>query len=126
MQPSKNLALMFVLGAVLVGGVLGFSADRFIVNSKGRDRESEREKLARVLVLTETQQHTLDSLLDAKSRDLHALIKPIEPAIDSVSANTRAQIRAMLTPEQQATWDQMRREREARERARREKQNKRN
>jgi len=126
MQPSKHLALMFVLGAVLVGGVLGFSADRFIVNSKGRDRESEREKLARVLVLTETQQHTLDSLLDAKSRDLHALIEPIEPAIDSVSANTRAQIRAMLTPEQQATWDQMRREREARERARREKQNKRN
>jgi len=75
-------------------------------------------------VLTETQQVTLDSLLDAKSRDLHALIAPIEPAIDSVSANTRAQIRAMLTSEQQATWDQLRREREERERARRDKQNK--
>jgi Spy/CpxP family protein refolding chaperone len=124
MHPSKNLALMFVLGAVLVGGVLGFSADRFLVNSKEKNRESERERLARVLVLTETQQVTLDSLLDAKSRDLHALIAPIEPAIDSVSANTRAQIRAMLTPEQQATWDQLRREREERERARRDKQNK--
>ncbi len=124
MHPSKNLALMFVLGAVLVGGVLGFSADRFLVNSKEKNRESERERLARVLVLTETQQVTLDSLLDAKSRDLHALMEPLEPAIDSVSANTRAQIRAMLTPEQQATWDQLRREREERERARRDKQNK--
>ena len=125
MQPSKNLAMMFVLGAVLVGGVLGFSADRFIVNN-GRERESEREKLARVLVLTEAQQQTLDSLLDARSRELHALIEPIEPAIDSVTANTRAQIRAMLSTEQQVVWDEIRREREDRERARREKQNKRN
>lgn len=124
MQPSKNLAMMFVLGAVLVGGVLGFSADRFLVTSKGRYRESEREKLARVLVLTEVQQVTLDSVLDAKSRDLHALIRPLEPAIDSVSAHTRNQIRAMLTPEQQAIWDDLRREREKRDRARREKQNK--
>lgn len=125
MQPSKHLAMMFVLGAVLVGGVLGFSADRFFVN-KGRERESEREKLARVLVLTDAQQQTLDSLLDARSRELHALIEPIEPAIDSVTAHTRAQIRAMLTPEQQVVWDEMRREREERERARREKQNTRN
>lgn len=126
MQPSKNLAMMFVLGAVLVGGVLGFSADRFLVSSKCQPRESDRERLARVLVLSEAQQLTLDSLLDAKSRDLEALIKPLEPAIDSVSAHTRSQIRAMLTPEQQPAWDHLRREREERDRARREKQNKRN
>ena len=28
MQRSKNLAMMFLLGAVLVGGALGFTADR--------------------------------------------------------------------------------------------------
>jgi hypothetical protein len=30
MQRSKQQALMFLLGAVLVGGAVGFSADRYI------------------------------------------------------------------------------------------------
>ena len=34
MQRSKQQALMFLLGAVLVGGVLGFSADRFVASKK--------------------------------------------------------------------------------------------
>ena len=40
MQRSKQQALMFLLGAVLVGGVLGFSADR--VMSKKPQRMSAR------------------------------------------------------------------------------------
>ena len=34
MQRSKQQALMFVLGAALVGGALGFSADRYMVHEK--------------------------------------------------------------------------------------------
>ncbi len=44
MQRSKQQALMFLLGAVLVGGVLGFSANRVMSSSKPK-RASAREQM---------------------------------------------------------------------------------
>ncbi|HUF25815.1 MAG TPA: hypothetical protein VMM18_02440 [Gemmatimonadaceae bacterium] len=130
MQPSKNLALMFVLGAVLVGGVLGFSADRLLVQDRLCDTKSgqrpPRETLSMKLGLSDAQTATLDSLLDVRRRDMRAVLEPVRPTIDSVSANTNAQIRAMLAPAQQTKWDQLRREAQEREQARREKENQRN
>ena len=130
MQPSKNLALMFLLGALLVGGVLGFSADRIMVADRlcntGKTERAPRETLASKLGMTTDQQSALDSLLDIRRRDMRAVLDPVQPALDSIGAHTNAQIRAMLTPAQQATWDQLRRESQERERARRERENQRN
>lgn len=130
MQPSKNLALMFVLGAALVGGVLGFSADRLLVADRlcdaGSSQRAPKETLASKLGMTSDQQSTLDSLLDIRRRDMRAVLDPVQPALDSIGAHTNAQIRAMLTPAQQATWDELRRESQERERARRERENQRN
>lgn len=130
MQPSKHLALMFLLGATLVGGVLGFSADRILVADRlcdpGKSERAPRATLASKLGMTTEQQSTLDSLLDIRRRDMRAVLDPVQPALDSIGAHTNAQIRAMLTPAQQATWDQLRRESQERERARRERENQRN
>ena len=130
MQPSKNLALMFLLGAILVGGVLGFSADRIMVAGRlcdtGKTERAPRETLASKLGMTTQQQAALDSLLDIRRRDMRAVLDPVQPALDSIGAHTNAQIRAMLTPEQQATWDRLRQDAIERERARREKENQRN
>lgn len=130
MQPSKNLALMFLLGATLVGGVLGFSADRILVADRlcetGSDRRPPKETLASKLGMSADQQAALDSLLDIRRRDMRAVLDPVQPALDSIGAHTNAQIRAMLSAEQQATWDRLRSEAQERERARRERENQRN
>lgn len=130
MQPSKNLALMFLLGATLVGGVLGFSADRILVADRlcdtGSGQRAPKETLASKLGMSADQQAGLDSLLDIRRRDMRAVLDPVQPALDSIGAHTNAQIRAMLTPAQQATWDELRRESQERERARRERENQRN
>jgi hypothetical protein len=34
MQRSRSLALMFLLGALLVGGALGFTADRVLTGDR--------------------------------------------------------------------------------------------
>ena len=46
MQQSKNLAIAFLLGAVVVGGALGFSADRLMLRDRIAPAPSGREKLA--------------------------------------------------------------------------------
>ncbi len=53
MQRSKQQALMFLLGAVLVGGVLGFSADRVIADKQ--KHWGPRRRMYRDLKLSDAQ-----------------------------------------------------------------------
>ena len=62
MQRSKQQALMFLLGAVLVGGALGFSADRYIAHDNFASSYGPRSKFYDAIGLTETQRSAMDSL----------------------------------------------------------------
>ncbi len=113
MQRSKQLALMFLLGAFLAGGALGFSADRLLVRDRlcpenGRKRAHGR--FAAELNLTPEQRVAIDSIVDAKNRQLRAIIDPVRPQLDAASDSARAHIRLILTPEQRAKFDELRRE----------------
>jgi len=58
MERSKGYALMFLLGAFLAGGALGFSADRAIRAGHGREMRSShayRQRMAEDLKLTPQQ-----------------------------------------------------------------------
>ena len=98
MQRSKQQALIFLLGAVLVGGVLGFSAD-LVLHDKPKNCAS-RMRMYDDLALSEAQRSTMDSLLDERSCQISAVIKPVRPQIDSVRAAAHQQVLALLTPEQ--------------------------
>ena len=118
MERSKGYALMFLLGAFLTGGALGFTADRFMDASDRREMRSPRayqKKLAKELELTPQQQASVDSLIEQKHRQIVALYKPVQPQLDSiavlsrvVSDSTHAQIKRLLNPAQQAKLDKMR------------------
>lgn len=110
MQRSKSLALMFILGAVLTGAALGFSADRLLGRDTlcpaAGDRHGWRDRFAERLNLTPVQATAVDSILEDKHRQISTLIDPIRPQLDSISANARAQIARQLTPAQQARFEQ--------------------
>ena len=117
MNRSKGYALMFLLGALLAGAALGFTADRVMGHSRGHERGSRayRQRMAEELKLTAAQQASVDSLIEQKHRQILALYTPIQPQLDSIagqarviSDSTHAQIKRLLNPDQQVKLDAMR------------------
>ena len=118
MERSKGYAMMFLLGAFVAGGALGFTADRVIDRKHGREARGShayRQRMAEELKLSPRQQASIDSLIEQKHRQIVALYKPVKPQLDSiailardVSDSTHAQIKKLLDPEQAQKLDRLR------------------
>jgi hypothetical protein len=108
MQPSKNLAIAFLLGAVTVGGALGFAADRVMMRGRlEQPSGSYRARLADQLQLDATQRGILDSILDDRHRRYSIVMSTVSPTLDSIKQRAREDIRNMLTPKQRAEFKKM-------------------
>ena len=118
MERPKQQALAFLLGAVLVGGVLGFSADR-VLRSDDTSVLAKRKALYDDLDMQPSQRAAMDSLFDARNCKYDAIFTPIQPALDTLRLETRAKMDAILTPEQRAQLDARRRDDDARKDAER-------
>jgi Spy/CpxP family protein refolding chaperone len=114
MQRSKQQALMFLLGAVLVGGVLGFSADRVLGDGKAK-HWAGRHRMYDDLALSQEQRSTMDSLLDDRNCQISVVMKPVRPQLDSIKKVAHQQMMQILTPEQQAKLELRRTEMERRD-----------
>src|SRR5205085_12422434 len=117
MERTKGYALMFLLGAFIAGGALGFSADRVMDARRDHARgpRAYRQRMAEELQLTAQQSAAVDTLIEEKHRQILALYKPVQPELDSiaklarlVSDSTHEQIKRLLTPEQAAKFDKLR------------------
>ena len=109
MQRPKQQALAFLLGAVLVGGVVGFSADRAFRRDE-TSVDARRKAMYDDLALELTQRAAMDSLFDARNCQLDAVYAPIQPIVDSIKAATRSQMDGMLTADQRVRLEARRRE----------------
>jgi hypothetical protein len=118
MERPKQQALAFLLGAVLVGGVLGFSADR-VLRSDDTSIMAKRKALYDDLEMQPAQRAAMDSLFDARNCKYDAIFTPIQPALDSLRVETRAKMDAILTTEQRVQLDARRRDDDARKDAER-------
>ena len=106
---------MFLLGALLVGGVLGFSADRVF----GRDPSAHwarRQAFYDDLGLSDAQRRTMDSLLDVRNCQIGSVMKPVKPQLDSIREAAHQQVLQVLTPGQRDKLELRRREMDERER----------
>ena len=120
-RSTRSLAMAFVLGALLVGGVLGFTADRVL----GRDdacsryftRSELRDRFADRLELTPAQRVKIDSILDARRVVVDSLEAPMKQAMAAVSDSTSRRITAVLDAKQRVKFAEMRADRDRRDRA---------
>ena len=120
-RSTRSLALAFVLGALLVGGVLGFTADRVL----GRDdacsryftRSELRKRFADRLELTEAQRVKVDSILDTKRVAMDSIQAPVRNAMAAVSDSATRRIESVLDAKQRATFAEMRADRDRRDKA---------
>lgn len=110
MQRSRSLALMFLLGALLVGGALGFTADRVLAGDRcGRDGDQRRSRswLSEELNLRPEQRVAVDSIFERRHRELRAVIATVRPRMDAVRDTARQQIRGVLDEGQRARFDEI-------------------
>ena len=118
MERPKQQALAFLLGAVLVGGVLGFSADR-VFRRDDSSITAKRKAMYDDLDLRASPRAAMDSLFDARNCKYDAIFRPIQPALDTLKRETRARIDAILTTEQRVRLEARRRDDDARKEAER-------
>jgi hypothetical protein len=108
---SKNSALAFLLGAVLVGGVFGFTADRLVTRDRvcprWGDEVAMRRRFGDELALSDAQRAAVDTILSAKHRAVQALVLPMRPQLDSIADDANRRIKARLDATQQAMFDRM-------------------
>ena len=118
MERPKQQALAFLLGAVLVGGVVGFSADR-VFRRDDTSITAKRKAMYDDLKLQPEQRAAMDLLFDARNCKYDAIFRPIQPALDTLKIETRARIDAILTPEQRERLEARRHDDDARKNAER-------
>jgi Spy/CpxP family protein refolding chaperone len=104
MERTKQQAIAFLLGAVLVGGVVGFSADRMIRHEDTTIAE-KRKAMYDDLDMTPAQRVAMDSLFDARNCQYDAIFRPIQPALDSLRTTTRDKMDQILTASQRSRLD---------------------
>lgn len=132
-RPDRGslLASGLIVVMLLVGMAGGVALDRWLLRPHGgargptawmrngrfdaaqvRDRAAGR--LARDLHLTPEQRIRIDSLMRRQQRDAAGVMQSIRPRLDSLTARTQAELRAVLTDAQRAAFDSLRRERSRR------------
>ena len=104
MQRSKQQALMFLLGATLVGGVLGFSAER-VFNKKPGMRVPARVQMYDDIGIDSAQRVTMDSVLDETNCKLGDASRPLRPVMDSIRNEGFNTIKGLMTPAQRDAFD---------------------
>ncbi len=116
MRRTNGYAVAFFFAVFLAGAAAGAAADRALLRERMErewgDVRAMRARLADDLGMDATQRLELDSILDDRNRQVDSVMAPVRPKLDSLGAAARQRIRQLLTPEQQATYDQMQRERE--------------
>ena len=117
MQRSKQQALMFLLGSVLVCGALGFTADRYIGHEKFASQYGPRARFYDELGLSAQQRATLDSLTFEQDCQMKGVLAPHDSLLKTMRARFRAQRDSVFTKEQKAKLDLRAKEMQARREA---------
>ena len=113
MERPKQQALVFLLGALLVGGALGFSADR-VFRPDDLTPAQLRAAFYEDISLKPDQRPVMDSLLDDRNCRMDSILKTIQPSLDSIKTASRVQMDRLLTSDQHARIEARRKDEAAR------------
>ena len=104
-----------VVPALALGVVAGFAAAQSCGpgpwhrhrGGPGEFQERMLKEFSAKLHLTPDQHQRVSAILDAKRAKMDALRAEVHPKFDELRSSTRDEIRQLLTPEQQKTFDVM-------------------
>lgn len=102
---AQRLAAAVVAGTLVVGAAMGVAVGRLWPDPQQQAPASWLDAFAADLALTPAQRAAVDTILDERERVMDSLVAPVRPQLDGARAAARRQIRARLTPAQQAQFD---------------------
>lgn len=112
------VAVVFALGCITgasLDGVYRLRAGNERRDVRGRRNSGEAlEKMRRDLNLSDDQATEVNRILEQTHTEYRALRAEVRPRYDRIRENARAQIRSLLTPEQQKLFDDQTAKRDAR------------
>jgi Spy/CpxP family protein refolding chaperone len=103
------LVIMFAVGA-LAGAATVHVAEGDEVGTR-RGEQRDRPSLFEVLQLTPEQQTQVDAIMERRRAEMDAFWTEHRPLLDAIMDSARAEIRTVLTPEQQEIEQRFREER---------------
>jgi hypothetical protein len=113
MTDSRSGAALLLVGALVVGGLLGggatLLADRHAHKAHG-PRPGYVERLAADLGLSDAQRDSIQLVLDRHQPAMDSLWQLIRPQFQSERQLIRNEISLLLTPEQKAKYAQLQRQ----------------
>lgn len=112
MTKSKLSALVlliaaFVLGALTGGAALALADRGGDDGLKRRDRVSFIDRLDRDLDLTAEQRESVELILERHRPKMDSLWREVAPRFETLRAEVRSELNAILTPEQQVKHQEM-------------------
>jgi Spy/CpxP family protein refolding chaperone len=111
---ARLMGLVVLVVMFAIGALTGAATMRVATGEESDPRarsESERPGLFETLQLTEEQQTQVDEIMERRRAEVDAFGKENGPQLRAIMDSARAEIRAVLTPEQQALEEQFRAER---------------
>jgi Spy/CpxP family protein refolding chaperone len=109
MERPKEIAIAMLVAALVAGGAMGYSAGHLVAARENAPGEhgAMRHYVAAQLDLTPAQEAGMDTILDARHREMTRLIAPVQPQLDSLRGAARKQIMTLLTPAQQKKFQDL-------------------
>lgn len=107
-------AILLLVVVFVIGGLSGAAFERarrlgpprFVEGGHDPGRAFS-ERMRQEIGLTEAQATQIDAILDRGRPRMHAAMERARPLVQSVSDSIRAEVRLILTPEQQKRFDQL-------------------
>ncbi len=122
MTREKILAAVLLAGALALGGALGAAGYSWAAGddrcARPGGRESYVDRLTTELRLSPEQRGQVIVILERQREELAAIWREVKPRTEEIRQAARAEIRGVLTPEQQERYTELL-QRSERERARR-------
>src|SRR5262245_19060006 len=98
---------MFLLGAFLTGGAVGYAADRAVTHAKPPrqpDAKSMRDDFALQLSLSPDQRRVIDSIFDWRRARAKEIMQQYQPTLDGIRDSARVLMMNHLDTAQQVKF----------------------
>jgi Spy/CpxP family protein refolding chaperone len=111
MITSKTKARFVILAAFALGVIVGGVASNLITSPKTAappgSVQGALQELERELKLTEEQKEQVEQILSSTRQKYRELQAQVHPRFLAIRDESRSQIKALLTPEQQVLYEQL-------------------